>query len=57
MPESNKPLFEDAYGNKSGSSKEHKSDTRSMLPEGCEVGLHSDISSFKSLQRLKKEKD
>jgi len=36
---------------------EYKSDIRSMLSEGWEVGLHSDLVSSKSLQRLENEKN
>ena len=36
---------------------EYKSDIRSMLSGGWEVGLHSDFVSSSNLQRLKKEKN
>lgn len=36
---------------------EYKSDIRSMLSEGWEVGLHSDFISSRNLRRLKREKD
>jgi peptidoglycan/xylan/chitin deacetylase (PgdA/CDA1 family) len=36
---------------------EYKTDIRSMLAKGWEVGLHSDMASHKSLECLKKEKE
>jgi peptidoglycan/xylan/chitin deacetylase (PgdA/CDA1 family) len=36
---------------------EYKSDIRSMLSRGWEVGLHSDFVSHNNLERLKKEKE